>query len=220
MSGITITATDTDAGKTYITCLLIKAFREQGRSVIGYKPVACGDRKDARLILDASSPGLLLDEVNPLYLKNSTSPYVASLLESAPFSLTTLIEGARTLESRAELLITEGVGGWEVPLTDTENFSHLAHALGYPTILIVNNKLGMLNHAILTANAIKAQNTPCLGIIINTIQEEWDTATLTNRGVIEQLTGLPILAELINGQDFIDITPIDNALATLSTPSC
>lgn len=212
MNGLIITATDTDAGKTYVTSLLLQALRNRGMNAVGYKPVACGDRQDARKLREVGPEGLSLEDINPVYLKNSTSPYVASLLENTTVDLDKMEKGWLDLAERFEFVLVEGVGGWEVPLAKGVNFSDFAQRLNLPVLFVVNNKLGMLNHAVLTANAIRARGINCIGIVINTIQEEWDTALVTNRGVIEELTGLPILAELISGQDFIDEEPILEAL--------
>lgn len=215
MNGLIITATDTDAGKTYVTSLILKALRSRGMNAVGYKPVACGDRQDARCLREAGPEGMSLEELNPVYLKNSTSPYVASLLENSPVDLDMMEKGYRDLAGRFEFVLMEGVGGWEVPLSKGVNFSDFAERMSLPVLLVVSNKLGMLNHAVLTANAIRARGIKCVGLVINTIQEEWDTAVVTNRGVIEELTGLPILAELISGQDFIDEEPLLESLGLL-----
>ena len=215
MNGLIITATDTDAGKTYVTSLILKALRQREINAVGYKPVACGDRQDARHLRDAGPEGLSLEDLNPVYLKNSTSPYVASLLENTKVDMDLMEKGYQDLAGRFEFVLMEGVGGWEVPLAKGVNFSDFAERMGLPVLLVVSNKLGMLNHAVLTANAIRARGINCIGLVVNTIQEEWDTAVVTNRGVIEELTGLPILAELISGQDFIDEEPILKALGLL-----
>lgn len=212
MKGLLITATDTDAGKTYVTSLLLKTLRERGINAVGYKPVACGDRQDARCLREAGPEGLSLEELNPVYLKNSTAPYVASLLEGTPVDFDLMKGGLADLAARFELVLVEGVGGWEVPMAKGVNFSDFAADLALPVLLVVENKLGMLNHAVLTANAIRARGLNCIGLVVNNRQEEWNTASLTNRQVVEELTGLPILAELISGQDFLDETPILEAL--------
>ena len=216
LSGITLTATDTDAGKTYLTTLILKALQEAGKKAVGYKPVSCGDRQDARQLLALAPEGVLLDEMNPLFYKNSTSPYTAALLENRETpSLEALCTQARLLEKRFGFVVAEGIGGWETPFSLTETFSHLAQKLDYPVILIVENKLGMLNHALLSLRAIQSSGAHCLGVIINTKQEEWDTATLTNRGILPDLLSVPILGEIIHGQDFLDIDPLLDALQAL-----
>ena len=82
MRNFIVTGTDTEVGKTYVSCLIVKALREAGINAAGFKPVACGDRQDARLLREAGPEGLTLDELNPVFLKNATCPYVAARLEN------------------------------------------------------------------------------------------------------------------------------------------
>lgn len=215
MKGIFITATDTDAGKTYVTRLLVRALRERGVNAIGYKPIACGDRGDARLLRDElgeAGKDMRLELINPVYMKNSTAPYTASLLEGTEVDVPAMLEGAERLGEVYEWVLVEGVGGWEVPLTRELRMSDYARKLGLPVVVVLENKLGMLNHAILTVNAVKASGLRCLGVIINNRAEEWTTAQLTNRGVVSDVLDVPVLAELIAGQDFIDV---DDLLARM-----
>lgn len=212
MKGLIITSTDLGAGKTYITSILLKTLRERGIDAVGYLPVSCGIRSTARQLHEAGPRELRLEEINPVYLKNLTSPYVATLLEDTVLDMDLLKEKYDALASRFELVIVEGTGGWETPLTKELRFSDFAASLGLPVAIVATNTPGMLNHAILTANAIKNKGLDCLGLIINNMQEEWSTTVLTNRGVAGDLTGLPVLAELISGQDYIDELPFLDAL--------
>ena len=212
MKNFIVTATDTDAGKTYASTLLLKALRESGIDAVGYKPVACGDRQDPRRLREAGPEGLTLDQINPVYLKNAMSPYVAARLENTKLDMAKMYAGYHALAQQFGCVLVEGVGGWEVPLTDRENFSDFAVNLALPIVLVVNNKLGVLNHAILTINAIAARGLTCAGIVFNNVQDEWNTANITNRAILEERTGVPILAELIHGQDYIDAEPFIQAL--------
>ena len=212
MKGLIVTSTDLGSGKTYITTLLLKALRDRGVNAIGYLPVACGVRANARLLHAAGPKDVPLEDVNPIYLKNLTSPYVANLLEGTVLDMQLIQDKFLDLQKRYDLVLVEGIGGWETPLTGKERFSDYAAMLNLPTMLVTHNCPGMLNHTILTANAIAAKGIPCIGLAVNNIQVEWSTTALTNRGVIEDLTGLPILAELISGQDYIDELPVLEAL--------
>ena len=82
--------------------------------------------------------------------------------------------------------------------------SDLAKDLGLPVVLVAANRLGALNHILLTVDAIRAKGLTCAGIILNQLEDELDTAMITNKGVIEDLTGVPLLDHLIHGQDFLD----------------
>ena len=81
MRNFIVTGTDTEVGKTYVSCLIVKSLREAGINAAGFKPVACGDRQDARLLREAGPKDLTLDELNPVFLRNATCPYVAARLE-------------------------------------------------------------------------------------------------------------------------------------------
>lgn len=205
MRNLIVTGTDTEAGKTYVSCLIIKALREAGINAVGFKPIACGDRQDVRLLREAGPDGLTLEELNPIYLRNTTCPYMAARLENCQVDEDRVLRAYEALAAKYECVVIEGIGGWEVPIAAGRNFSDLAADIRLPVLLVIGNKLGALNHALLTLNAIKAHGLECLGVIFNNIKEEWDTACVTNRGVLEDLTDVPVLDELIHGQDFMDI---------------
>jgi dethiobiotin synthetase len=198
-----ITGTDTGVGKTYVTRLILEALRNAGQDAVGYKPVACGDREDA-VILSAASGGLDLDEVNPLYLKSPVAPYVAGMLEDRDIDPAVLLAGFHYLAARHACVLVEGAGGWEVPITLNYRISDLAADLKLPVILVAGNRLGALNHILLSVAAIRAKGLVCAGIILNQLEDEMDTAMITNKSVIEDLAGVPLLEHLIHGQDFLE----------------
>ncbi len=214
MRNFIVTGTDTDAGKTYVSCLIIRALRGKGVDIVGFKPVACGSREDPRQLREASElQKLTLDRINPVYLKNATSPCVAARLENTTIDFEIIQSAYQQLAQEHEYVLVEGVGGWEVPMAPGFNFSHYAQQLNLPIVLVVNNKLGVLNHAVLTINAIKATGLHCAGIVFNNVQDEWDTASITNRAMLQEMVDVPILDELIHGQDYINVDPLINALS-------
>jgi dethiobiotin synthetase len=198
-----VTGTDTNVGKTYATRLILEMLRAEGVDAVGYKPVSCGDREDA-ILLAAASGGLTLDEVNPLHLNTPVAPYVAGLLENRTVNPADLLAGFHHLAAAHAQIIVEGAGGWEVPLAPNYRVSDLAKDLGLPVILVAANRLGALNHILLTVDAIRAKGLSCAGIILNQLEDELDTAMITNKGIIEELAGVPLLDHLIYGQDFLD----------------
>lgn len=208
---IFITGTDTDVGKTYVTTLLITALRERGIDAVGFKPISCGDNQDAQL-LAAASGGLPVEEVCPLTYQSSLAPQVANMLENKPADIEAILTAYHTLAARHQLVLVEGIGGWEVPITDTLRVSGFAKTLGLPVLLVVGNKLGAINHTLLTADSIRNHGLRCLGLILNQLDDELDTAMVTNKAVLPQLTGLPLLDHLIHGQDFIANEAIDAIL--------
>jgi len=198
-----VTGTDTGVGKTHVTRLILEGLRASGIDAAGYKPVACGDRDDARILADASG-GLPIEEVNPVYLQSPVAPYVAGLLENRAIDPAELIAGYRRLAAAHKTIIVEGAGGWEVPVAAGYRISDLAAELGLPVVLVAANRLGALNHILLTLGAIRARGLVCAGVFLNQLVDELDTAMITNKGLIEDLTGVPLLEHLIHGQDFLD----------------
>ena len=198
-----VAGTDTSVGKTHISCLILETLRRQGVDAVGYKPVACGDRDDARA-LAAASGGIAEEDVNPVYFNTPVAPYVAGLLENKTADPAELVAGFRRLAAAHPFVVVEGAGGWEVPVSANYRISDLASDLGLPVLLVAANRLGALNHILLSIAAIRAKGLTCAGIILNQLGDELDTAMITNKGVIEDLTGLPLLDHLIHGQDFLD----------------
>ncbi len=198
-----VTGTDTGVGKTHVTRLILEGLRNAGIDAVGYKPVACGDRDDGQILAEASG-GLTLDEVNPVFLKSAVAPYVAGLLENKTVDPAELVDGYRKLAAAHQMVVVEGAGGWEVPVAANYRISDLAADLGLPVVIVAANRLGALNHILLTVGAIRARGLSCAGVFLNQLGDELDTAMITNKGVIEDLTGVPLLEHLIHGQDFLD----------------
>lgn len=204
-----ITGTDTNAGKTYATCLMLEELRRQGIDAVGYKPVSCGDRDDATRIA-AASGGLPIEEINPVHLNTPVAPLVAGMLENHSVDPQILIDGYHRLRAKHQQVLVEGAGGWEVPIAPNFRVSDLAKALNLPVVLVVANRLGALNHTLLSIDAIRAKGLQCAGIILNQLDDELDTAMITNKGLIEELTGLPLIDHLIHQQNFINLDALEN----------
>jgi len=202
-----ITGTDTAVGKTYVTRLLLETLRANGHDAVGYKPVACGDRDDAEILAKASGD-LPIDEVNPVFLNTPVAPYIAGVLQNRPINPAELIAGYQKIAEKHAIVLVEGAGGWEVPITADYNISDLADDLKLPVILVAANRLGALNHILLSVNAIRARGLTCAGIVLNQLGDELDTAMITNKGMIEELAGVPLLDHLIHHQDFIELPPL------------
>jgi dethiobiotin synthetase len=203
-----ITGTDTCVGKTYVTKLLIESLRAEGKNAVGFKPISCGDRDDAA-ILSAASGNLAIDEVNPIHFSSGVAPHVAALLENQTINPAEIIASYRAISEKHDPVIVEGAGGWEVPITQTYFVSDLAKDLGLPVILVAANRLGALNHILLTLAAIEAKGLKCAGIILNQLEDEMDTPMITNKGIIESLTTIPLLDHIIHSQDFISPELLD-----------
>lgn len=201
-----ITGTDTNVGKTFVTSLWLQALRREGVRAVGYKPVAAGDRTDALAILrSCDEPELTLDEINPLFLKAPAAPYVAALLENRPLDVQALKLGFAHLAAKFPIVLVEGAGGWEVPLTASQTMADFAQELALPVVVVVNNKLGALNHTILTVRNIQARGMTCAGVILNHVADERDTASISNRAMIEQFLDVPVLAEVMHGETEMEL---------------
>ena len=197
-----ITGTDTAVGKTYLTRLMIASLRAEGRDAYGFKPISCGDRDDGRMLAEISG-NLPIDEANPLHFASPVAPYVAALLENKSIDPAVLVESYQKFSENKEIVLVEGAGGWEVPITENYFISNLAKDLGLPVILVAANRLGALNHILLTLAAIEAKGLTCAGIILNQLEDEMDTPMITNKGILASLTDIPVLDHIIHNQDFL-----------------
>jgi dethiobiotin synthetase len=158
-----VAGTDTDCGKTFVSCTLLHAAAKKGHSTIGMKPVAAGAGQteqglrndDALRLQRAASVALSYEQVNPVCLPAAVSPHLAAAQAGKRLQVQRISGFCQgVLMKRADLTLIEGAGGWRVPLSDREFMSDLARALNLPVILVVGMKLGCLNHALLTAEAI------------------------------------------------------------------
>lgn len=209
MKAFFVTGTDVGVGKTYVVAALLRDLKQQGVAAVGCKPVSCGDRKELRIMREAAGePSLNLELLNPLYLRTLADPRIGAEFERRTVSIPELAAHTRELATQYDILLVEGVGGWETPLCPGKTMADLAETLQLPVLLVVSNCQGAVNLAILTARAIQQRGLECRGIILNQQSEEWDTAAVTNRAMLEEYTGLPVLAELIYGEEEVDSTTI------------
>ncbi len=162
-----ITGTDTEVGKTLVTCALLHAIRARGETAVGLKPVASGSRptpdglrnEDGEALLAASSPGPAYAAINPLAFEPAIAPHIAAEEAGEALTVARLLQGI-TPGPVADWRLVEGVGGWRVPLSGRETMEDLALALDYPVILVVALRLGCINHALLTADRIAQVGLP------------------------------------------------------------
>lgn len=173
-----VTGTDTGAGKSVASVALLHTLRRGGATAVGMKPVASGSvetpdgwRNDDALALQAASdPRPPYALVNPFALPEPTAPQIAARLADVRVSLPPLQAAFDTLAAMADHVVVEGVGGWRAPLADDLEQGDLARAFGLRVVLVVGVKLGCLNHARLTAEAILADGLPYAGWIANAVE--------------------------------------------------
>ncbi|WP_416467173.1 dethiobiotin synthase [Pseudomonas sp. LFS044] len=174
-----IAGTDTDVGKTTIAAGLLHAARLQGLSTLGAKPVASGcsatakglRNADALALIDESSVKLAYEAVNPFAFEPAIAPHVAAREAGVALEVPALLKAMRhVLDQDADFTLVEGAGGWRVPLSDHANLSDLAIALKLPVILVVGVRLGCINHALLSAEAIARDGLQLAGWVANIIE--------------------------------------------------
>ena len=203
-----LTGTDTGVGKTYVTALLVRALRKAGLDCVGLKPICCGGREDAETLHAAADGAIPLNDINPVWLRTPAAPYTAAVIENRAIDLMLIREAFGRARSAHESLIVEGVGGWRVPIARDYFVGDLAEEFGLPVAIVVANRLGAINHALLTVESVQRRGLPCAGLILNRVSAEDDVATATNRGMLEELAGVPILAEVGYGQAELDVSAL------------
>lgn len=198
--GYFITGTDTEVGKTWCSLGLMAALQQQGKSVVAMKPVASGCmvmpnglRNDDALRLQAQASIVLpYESVNSYAFEPAIAPHIAAAQSGVTINLDTIVETLQGMEDKADITIVEGVGGWQVPLNETETVADLAKALDLPVILVVGLRLGCINHALLSAESIRTSGCRLAGWIGNVVDEAM-AEPQQNIAAIRQRIGAPLL---------------------------
>ena len=191
-----ITGTDTGVGKTHTAARLLHLLQTSGTSCAGMKPICCGDRRDAEFLLAASSDGLTIDDVNPVWLKTPAAPMVGSLMEKVDIDIDHILAAFHSLQNRVEHVIVEGAGGWMVPIRPDYFISDLAVAMKLQVLVVACNRLGCLNHAALTVQSVIGHRLRCAGLVLNNAQGTGDIATMSNADILKKIIDVPVLGEL------------------------
>jgi dethiobiotin synthetase len=200
-----VTGTDTGVGKTFVTALLARALRRAGLDTLALKPICSGDRGDAEILRAACEAELDLDDVNPLWFQMPVAPHLAARRENRNVSISFLEAWFRSVSTGRQSVLVEGAGGWLAPIADKTLIADLAVALGLPVIVVVANRLGCINHALLTIESIRARRLECRGIILNSPARESGDAGLENRPMLEEFTDVPVLFEVAPNQRKIEL---------------
>lgn len=195
-----LTGTDTDVGKTFVSNLLVRALRKAGLDTVAMKPICCGGREDAEILREAAAGSIALNDVNPVWLRTPAAPYTAAMIENRIVDLDLIRETFARLRTNHRSLIVEGVGGWLVPIRRDYFVADLATEFGLPVAVVVRNRLGALNHTLLTVRAIQSCGLQCAGIILNHIDSAAGIASTTNRSILEEALEVPVLFEIEQDQ--------------------
>jgi len=177
MSGIFITGTDTDCGKTQVALGLMAALQARGLSVVGMKPIASGCQPgqdgprstDALALLAQGSRTVSYALANPYALAPPIAPHIAAGQAGLSIELGPIVAAYQALAEEADWVVVEGVGGWRVPLGPTLSVSDLPEALNLPVVMVTGMRLGCINHSLLTAESIRARGARLAGWVANQI---------------------------------------------------
>ncbi|MGM0856599.1 MAG: dethiobiotin synthase [Pseudomonadota bacterium] len=204
-----VTGTDTDAGKTLATSALLYAARAQSLSTLGLKPVASGSdatpdglrNRDALALQAQSAPSVSYATVNPWAFEPAIAPHLSASEAGQPLNVSNIVAtlDATLAQHPRELTLIEGAGGWRAPLNAHEDFCDLPRAMNLPVILVVGLKLGCLNHARLTAEAIVADGLPLAGWVGSVVDPAFAAAPTryaANLAVLERRLPAPCLGTI------------------------
>ncbi|MCF6775048.1 dethiobiotin synthase [Thiotrichales bacterium 19X7-9] len=214
MSSFFITGTDTEVGKTYISTLLLKYFNQQGLSTLAMKPIASGcyknadklNNEDALQLQQNSSIKLAYEQVNPYAFQPAIAPHIAAALVNKKLSAADVYDSINQfLSYDSDIQLIEGAGGWQLPLNAHEVLANVIAQLKLDVILVVGMKLGCLNHAILTAQSIKALGCRLVGFITNEVTEEKMPYLDENLQSLQNLIDAPYLAHVGYNQKHVNL---------------
>jgi len=199
-----ITATDTEVGKTFITAELGEYFQNQGYTVGAMKPISSGGREDAVYLKKVMKLDDDLDLINPVWFEKPLAP-VACQLDSQPVASRQLVsqedsvrkirDGFDALNSRYDLMLVEGIGGVLVPLWHNYYVADLIKEMALPVLIVARAGIGTLNHTLMTIESLHSRAINIAGVILNGLLGR-DISEQTNRAIIEECSGINVLAEL------------------------
>jgi len=189
-----VTGTDTGVGKTFVTTGLLRYARPLGIDCIGMKPICTGDNRDVLEIASACDDVEPESLLNPVWYRTPVAPYTAALIENRFIDLSAIRNAFETLSQRHSAILVEGAGGIAVPIQANYDFRDLAMDLKLEVIVVAPNRLGVLNHARLTVEAIHSARLNCPVVLLNSAVAGTDGSQSTNLSVLENLLDVPIIA--------------------------
>jgi dethiobiotin synthetase len=181
--GFFVTGTDTEVGKTLVAGALIVKLQSMGVKAIGYKPVVAGMHTiDGNLINDdietllmasqQAMPELCASDICPYFLGDAAAPHLVAAKEGTRLEMDVMIQQYKSLQEKVDAIIVEGAGGFLVPIDEDSTLGDFAKVINLPVILVVNIKLGCINHALLTAEAIEHRGLQIFAWVANSTQPE------------------------------------------------
>ena len=202
-----VEVTDTGVGKTHVSCALLQALAQHHRRVVGMKPVAAGvvpwgegwASEDSIALRAASTIAVPPELDTPVLLPDPLSPHIAAARAGVQIDIAAIVQAYQALAAQADAVVVEGAGGFHVPLSPTETGADLAVALNLPMVLVVGLRLGCLNHALLTAEAMAARGLTLAGWVANRVDPDM-LAPDDNIAWLQQRLGAPLLADIPWGE--------------------
>jgi len=212
-----VTGTDTGVGKTLVACSLLRAFASRGLRAVGMKPVASGAvprgdglvHDDVEKLITAGNVAAPREQVNPYCFEPPIAPHIAASGAGMRIDLDRIRQCFGALAARADVVIVEGIGGFRVPLGLGIDTAQLAARLALPLVLVVGLRLGCLNHALLTAEAVVNRGLKLAGWVANHIDPRMAAAE-ENVHALESLIAAPLIARIA-----FAATPDPTAVAAL-----
>jgi dethiobiotin synthetase len=207
-AGYFITGTDTAVGKTLVAVALTRALVTAGKRVAVMKPVAAGSMRtpegrfndDALELLAASNVKAPYEDVNPWLLETPASPHLAARADGVTIRHERIVAAFARLGAASDLVLVEGAGGWLAPISATETMADVAQRLALPVVLVVGMRLGCLNHALLTRDALRARGLAFAGWIANKLASEMPLVD-ANIETLSSRFGVPPLGIVPAGTD-------------------
>jgi dethiobiotin synthetase len=200
-----VTGTDTGVGKTFVTCGLIRTAQVLGKRCIGMKPFCTGDPEDVDKIVEANGYPLPQHRINPVWFRAPLAPYAAALIENRVVDIQGAQQSYSALAKEFEIILVEGAGGLLVPILDRYDFRDLAAEWELGIILVVANRLGALNHTLLTVEAIRGRGLTLSAVILNQMDESESLAQQTNPGMLAHLSPVPPICLAYGQADFGEV---------------
>jgi dethiobiotin synthetase len=194
-----VTGTDTGVGKTVVAVALLRALRGAGWRAVGMKPVAAGVgdgsalNADVTALMDAAGVAAPVAEVNPYGLREAIAPHVAAAREGRRIDLDVIRAAGASLARRADAIVVEGAGGVLVPLDERHDMLDVARTLDAPALLVVGIRLGCINHALLSALAIRQRACTLAGWVATRIDPSMPCAQASVDAIAERLGAAPLV---------------------------
>ena len=212
-----VTGTDTNVGKTHVSCLIARQWLSRGKSVAIYKPACSGaiaptvntdhpgresmptwdDIERIKSVVGQKWPD---DVICPQRYFAPLAPPVAARKEGRKVDFGLLVHGADAF-SGVDLLLIEGAGGWLSPVTETQTVADLAEALRAPVLIVARAGLGTINQTLLTIESIRARGLKPVGVVLNEVSSQTDESNQTNADQIESFSGVPVFGTVRHGDE-------------------